>query len=573
MSRISGISNRVDDPVALNIMWNRLVGISEECWLTIWRTAFSIIIGEVQDFACDILDASGYSLAHSPRSMPAFSLTLPRAAREVLARYPASDFHVGDVFITNDPWICVGHLPDLAVLSPVLRDRRLVGFIGSIAHCSDIGGTRDSAHAREVYEEGLQIPPIRFVTAGVVSPDVVALIRQNVRNPDMVLGDIQAQISANRVGIDRLLAFMDEYDLDDLSELAEVVQGRAEAAMRAAVGAIPDGFYTHEVELSALGRPLRLPIQIRVEGDDLYVTYDGAPPQVEQGAVNSTLSYTEAHTVYALKCLLTPDIFSNAGCYRPFHVDAPDGSIMNCRYPAAVNIRTVSGWYCAPAVFGALAAVLPHRVQAFTGLPMGAGAYGFERDGRRFNDSLLQGGGLGGSAQGDGLSAVLFPTSAANTSIELYESRTPLLVECKELIPDSGGAGRHRGGLGQRLRIRKLYEDGQPVLFSLTPHGIGVDTPGLFGGRHGKRGTVRLEDASGIVAVDNRLAGEPELRTTDQRIILELAGGSGYGLADERPIEEVQADLDRGLVTTAGLADYGCSLDHDGRVTRRVRPQ
>src|SRR5579859_6740364 len=247
MTRL-GISSELDDPVALNIMWNRLVSITEECWLTIWRTAFSIIIGEVQDFACDILDASGSSLAHSPRSMPAFSLTLPRAAREVLKLYPAQDYRDGDVFITNDPWICVGHLPDLAVISPVMREGKLVGFVGSIAHCSDIGGTRDSAHAREVYEEGLQIPPLRFLSAGVVNTDVMAMIRQNVRNPDMVVGDIHAQISANRVGIDRLLAFMDEYDLGDLSALAEVVQGRAEAAMRAAIEAIPDGLYTHEVE-------------------------------------------------------------------------------------------------------------------------------------------------------------------------------------------------------------------------------------------------------------------------------------------------------------------------------------
>jgi 5-oxoprolinase (ATP-hydrolysing)/N-methylhydantoinase A len=241
---------------------------------------------------------------------------------------------------------------------------------------------------------------------------------------------------------------------------------------------------------------------------------------------------------------------------------------MNCRYPAAVNIRTVSGWYCAPAVFGALAPALPDRVQSFTGLPMGAGAYGYERDGRRFNDSLLQGGGLGGSAQQDGPNAVLFPTSAANTSIEIYESRTPLLVECKELIPDSGGPGRHRGGLGQRLRIRKLYEDGRPVLFSLTPHGIGVDTPGLFGGQPGKRGTVRLENSGGIVAVDDDLAGEPELRDTEHRIVLELAGGSGYGPPGERPVEQVQADFDRGLVSDAGLADYGCRVGELNRVIR-----
>ena len=561
--------SELDDPVALNIMWSRLVGITEECWLTIWRTAFSIIIGEVQDFACDILDAGGSSLAHSPRSMPAFSLTLPRAAREVLKLYPAQDYRDGDVFITNDPWICVGHLPDLAVISPVMREGKLVGFVGSIAHCSDIGGTRDSAHAREVYEEGLQIPPIRFLSAGVVNTDLMAMIRQNVRNPDMVLGDIHAQISANRVGIDRLLAFMDEYDLSDLSGLAEVVQGRAEAAMRAAVEAIPDGLYTNEVELSALGRPMRLPIQIRVEGSELYVDYDGAPPQVEQGAVNSTLSYTEAHSVYALKCLLTPDILSNAGCYRPFHVTAPEGSIMNCRFPAAVNIRTVSGWYCAPAIFGALASALPERVQAFTGLPMGAGAYGYERDGRRFNDSLLQGGGLGGGSNHDGHSAVLFPTSAANTSIEIYESRTPLLVECKELIADSGGPGRHRGGLGQRLRIRKLYDDGRPVLFSLTPHGIGVDMPGLFGGKAGRRGTVRLERGNTVVAVDDDVAGEPSVTSSAEYVVLELAGGSGYGLASERPLEQIQADFDRGLITKSGLTEYGCALNNDGRVSRQ----
>ena len=245
---------------------------------------------------------------------------------------------------------------------------------------------------------------------------------------------------------------------------------------------------------------------------------------------------------------------------------------MNCRYPAAVSVRTMSGWGCAPAVFGALATCLPERVLAFTGMPMGAVAYGFERDGQRFNDSMLQGGGMGASSRSDGLNAVLFPPTAANTSIELYESRTPLVVECKELIADSGGAGRHRGGLGQRLKIRKLYDDGRPVLFSLTPHGIGVDMPGLFGGKAGKRGTVRMERDNTVVAVDEAVAGQPELVDTSECIVLELAGGSGYGLASERPLAEIQFDFDRGVITRSSVAEYGCALDASNQVIRELTP-
>ncbi|MEM4846842.1 MAG: hydantoinase B/oxoprolinase family protein [Thermosphaera sp.] len=554
------------DPVSLQIMWSRLINISEECWITIWRTAFSTIIGEAQDFGCELLDANGESLAHSPRSMPIFNLTLPRAVRALLEAFPAETLSEGDVLITNDPWLAAGHLFDMTLVTPVFRHDRLVGLIGSIGHCSDIGGTQNSLAVREIYEEGLQIPPMKLYHAGSPNSDLISLIKKNVRKGEMVIGDIYAQYSANQVGARRLLRFMEEYELDDLAGLAAVIQDRTEQAMREAITAIPDGEYAHSVGFDGVDEPLALSVNVKVKGDELTVAWE-APPQVERGGINCTLNYTAAHSVYALKSMLTPDIPSNAGCFRPIGVMAPEGSILNCSYPASVNLRTMTGWYCAPALFGALAPVLPERVQAFTGLPMGAGAYGQESDGRTFNDHLFQGGGQGASAHGDGKSALLYPTSAANTSVEMFEARTPLLVECKSLLPDSGGAGRHRGGLGQRVRVRKLYSDGRPVLLSLHPQGMIVATPGLFGGLPGRLANVALDN--GQVMIEGKaLGGLVELRDRTELVTIDMAGGSGYGNPLERPLAMLQTDLDEGFVTPGGLNLYGCELSDDGKISR-----
>jgi 5-oxoprolinase (ATP-hydrolysing) len=227
----------------------------------------------------------------------------------------------------------------------------------------------------------------------------------------------------------------------------------------------------------------------------------------------------------------------------------------------------VTGWACAPAVFGALAEALPDGVQAFTGLPMGAGAYGRDADGQTFNDHLFQGGGQGASAHGDGKSALLFPTSAANTSVEMFETRTPLLVERKELIPDSGGAGHHRGGLGQRVQVRKADDEGGTALMGIHPQGMLVDIPGLFGGRPGRRTGVRLEE-NGTAAENEALGSLVELRRASQLLTIELAGGSGYGDPAERPVASVQADLDAGLVSAEGARYYGCEVDASAKARR-----
>ena len=576
MPLIDAVARIERDPVALEIMWSRLINIAEECWYTVIRTSFSLIIGEAQDFACEILDPRGRQIAHSPRAMPVFNLTLPIAVNAMLQKYPVETLRPGDVLVTNDPWLCAGHLFDIAIAAPVFRQDRVVAIVGIVGHVTDIGGTKNSLAAAEIYEEGIQIPPMKLFRGGQPNDDLLTLVRENVREADQVIGDIHALVSASRTGADRLLRFMDEYGMDDLEALAMVVQGRAERAMREAIRRIPDGVYESEIWNDGLGTPERYPVRINVTGDELSVDFTGAPPQTRRGGSNCTLGYTQAHVTYPLKCMLSPEVPGNAGCYRPLTVTAPQGSILNCDKPMAVNTRVRTGWYLAPNVFMALAEALPERVQAFTGLPSSALFYGTEPDGRSYADHLFQGGGQGGSAHRDGKSGLLWPTSAGNTSIELFETRVPILVLEKSYLADTAGPGRQRGGLGQIVRARKLFDDGCLAQVGLYPNGVLVQTAGLFAGRSGTLpgATVRNtrsgdEEGVGIGALVT-------LTSADEVAELRLAGGSGFGDPLQRPLEAVQRDLDAGYVTPqAARADYGCIVGTKGlidpRSTRKLR--
>lgn len=542
------------DPVSLEIVWSRMITVVEEMWLTVCRTAFSLVISEAQDFACELLDPMGETLAHSPRAMPVFNLTLPRAVKALLKRYPAETLQPGDVLVTNDPWLCAGHLFDVAIVTPVFRGGRLVALTGTVGHVSDIGGTKDSMRAREIYEEGFQIPPMKIYEAGQANETLIRLFRENVRNADQVLGDVESFIAANAIGAKRLTDFMEDYGLSDLRALAAVVQGRSERAMRDAIRDLPDGRFTGTITNNPLGTPLTYPVAITVEDDRIDVDFEGAPPQLSQGGFNSTMNYTTAHATYPLKCMLTPNVRGNAGCYRPFTVNAPKGSILNCRKPAAVNLRTRTGWYLAPLIFAALAEAAPDQVQAFTGLPVALNIYGDRADGILYSDMLFIGGGQGASASGDGISGLLWPTSAANTSIELFESRVPVLVLEKSYISDTGGAGEHRGGLGQRVRIRKLSDDGETTLVSVYPEGVGNPVDGLFGGRPGGEPRGIVTDVEGRLNLDCGTGQLVELSAPDQIVDVILAGGSGYGKPTDRSETALDRDLALGLITPDGAA-------------------
>ncbi len=549
------------DPVALEIMWSRLTTVADEMWLTICRTAFSLIIAESQDFACELLDPNGETLAHSPRAMPVFNLTLPRAVKALLARFPADTLRPGDMLVTNDPWLCAGHLFDIAVVTPVFRGGTVIALVGTVGHVADIGGTRDSLRAREIFDEGMQIPPMKLARAGVDNEDLFTLIHSNVRNPGQVVGDIQAFMSANRIGAQRLAAFMDEYGLADLQALAAIVQDRAEQAMRAAIRALPDGTYGSSVTLSPVDAAITLSLRLTVVEDAITLDFTGAPPQLAQGGVNSTLNYTTAHATYPLKCMLTPGVRGNAGDYRPFTVVAPEGSILNCTRPAAVAARTRTGWYLAPAVFRALADAAPGAVQAPTGLPVAVNVSGMDGAGRLYADHLFMGGGQGGSAHGDGKSGLLYPTSAANTAIEVFEARVPVLVVEKTFLTDTGGPGAGRGGLGQRVRFRKLHDDGLPTLAALFPEGAVAVLPGLSGGLPGGRAFAGVRGPDGALLRDCGAGELVSLTRTDEVAEVVFAGGAGFGDPRTRAADRVAKDLQDGLVSLAAARDaYGSGL-------------
>jgi len=290
--------------------------------------------------------------------------------------------------------------------------------------------------------------------------------------------------------------------------------------------------------------------------DEIELDFEGAPPQQPQGGLNCTYSYSAAHATYPLKCMLSPQVRGNAGCYRPFTVKAPEGSILNCTKPSSVNLRTRTGWYIAPNIFRALSEAAPRQVQAQTGLPHAVSIYGREAGGYVYADHFFMGGGQGASAQGDGKSALLYPTSAANTSIELMESRAPVLVLEKSLVTDSGGAGRRRGGLGLRTRLRKLHDDGLPTLFSVYPEGVDLAPDGLFGGRAGGSARGVVLDRAGKLVHDCGTGELVSLTGTDRIVEVCLAGGAGFGDPCERPHAQLDADVADGYVSLEGARHY-----------------
>ena len=417
--------------IDVQVLWNRLIHISDECWTTIWNAAFSSVIGEALDFGVEIMDPRGESLAHAPKSMPVFHFCLPNTVRHLLDAFPVDTLAPGDVLVTNDPWVCAGHLPDIATVSPVFHHGRLVAVMGSVGNACDIGGTKNNAAAREVYEEGIFIPPVKLYRAGEPVREVFDILAANVRMPEMVIGDVEAQVASNRVGEARIAQLLDEYGIDDLEALAIEIKGRAERAMRAALSEVPDGTYCAETQADGLEEPLTLRVAIEIRGDSARVDYTGTPPQVPYGGINCPRAYTVSHTLYALKLLLTPEVPSNAGNFVPFTVEIPDGSVLACRYPASVALRTRVGWHLHELIYKALAPVLRNRAQAGSGLAFSLATSGVDGRGRRFADHLFVAGGQGASLGIDGVSAVLFPTSAGNVSIEMFEQRQPLLIDEK----------------------------------------------------------------------------------------------------------------------------------------------
>jgi N-methylhydantoinase B/oxoprolinase/acetone carboxylase alpha subunit len=539
------------DPITLEIIWSRLLTITEEMWTTTLRTAVSTIIGVANDFSCEILDAEGRSVTHAYRSMPVFNMVMPNVVKHLLTKFPRQEMQPGDVFLTNDPWLCAGHTPDIAIVTPIFAAGRVIGFVGNIANTSDIGGALDLRKVRDSYEEGILFPLCYLYRAGEPNQLVFELFEKNVRIPEMVLADLEAQVASNAVGVERVLALLTEYGLADLTELSHEIRERSEQAMRRAIRALPDGVYRNEVYTDGLGTPLKLAATITIQGDHIHVDYTGTAPQIERGGLNCTLTYTTGHTLFPLKCLLTPTVPSNEGDFAPISLYAPAGSILNCKFPASVSLRVNTGWYLHELIFGALGQVLPDRVQAGNGLMSSLRAYGLDADGRPYNAHLFAGGGRGAGGGLDGVSANMFPSSAANVPVEVFELNAPVLMQEKEFMPDSAGAGALRGRPGQRLSLAKLPAHPLPVSVFFHPARLYTPARGLFGGQEAPPSRLIFHDE---VITDDPAAfteGTVTLEKADDVLTYEISGGAGMGEPRNRPRDLVQRDLQDGLVSPA----------------------
>lgn len=540
------------DPITLEVYWSRLISIADEAATGLLRTAFSTIVRESNDFATVLMDRNGDSIAENTGGIASFSCILPKTTKTFLEKYPAETWQPGDCVITNDPFLATGHLPDFTAVSPIFHQGRLIGFAGSIAHSPDVGGALWSADCRELYEEGIRIPPSRLFRAGRRNEELVEILTANVRIPGPVMGDLEAQVVANEVAVRRTAEFLEDTGLADLQGLSEALCARADQAMRRAIAAVPDGVYRASLEADGFDEQLtRIECCVTVSGETMHIDFAGTSPQIDRG-INCVMNYTHAYAVYPIKCALDPFTPRNEGSYQAITVAAPEGSILNPRFPAPCSARQLTGHLLAGVIYEALAQVLPDKVIAECGgaPTMRALFSGLTASGDRFSQVLFASGGMGASPHRDGLPTTAFPTNVGAGSIEAYESVAPLLVWRKQLRPDSGGAGRFRGGLGQEAVIEVRTE--APVRLSLLSDRRDHPAKGLLGG---------LPGGAAVIAIDDGTRPHPKSRTSvepGRRVTLLYAGGGGFGPPRERDRAAVLADLRDGYITAeAAKRDYG----------------
>ena len=479
------------DPILLEVLWNRLVSVVEEQARALMRTSFTSVVREAGDLSAGLFDRRGRMVAQAVTGTPGHVNAMATSAHHFLEAFPVETLEPGDALVTNHPWQTSGHLNDFTVLTPIFRDEELVAFFGNCCHALDLGGRGFGADGRQVYEEGLFVPISRLFVGGEPNEELLRIVRANVRTPFEVVGDLYAQAGSNEVGGARLLEMMEEFDLPDIESLSDEVCSRSEAAMRKAISGLPDGVYEHETYSDGFDEPIRLAVAVRVEGNELTVDYEGSSPQSERG-INVVLNYTAAYTTFGIKCAISPDVPNNDGSFRPIHVTAPEGSILNALHPAPVGGRHIIGHFLPGLVHGALAQVIPERVLAEGAANLwNTQITGQKEDGEPFTYVYFSGGGMGARPESDGLSATAFPSGIRGVPAEVIESISPVVMHKRELRPDSEGAGRHRGGFGQEMEVGVRGADGgQPWILSAMYDRTKFPAPGMLGGEDGAAGSV-----------------------------------------------------------------------------------
>lgn len=529
--------------IRLQVMWNRLISVVEEQAMTLLRTAFSTSVREAGDLSAGVFDPQGRMLAQAVTGTPGHVNTMAEAVLHFAREIGYDDMYPGDTYVTNDPWKGTGHLHDITMVSPSFKGDRLVGFFACTAHVVDVGGRGFGADAKTVYEEGIQIPIMKFAERGVVNKDLVRMLRANVREPNQVVGDFYSLAACNDVGHRRLIAMMEEIGLETLDDLGAFIFERTRSATLERIAALPRGTWASTLVTDGYDQPVTLKATLETRGDTVNVDFTGTDAPSRWG-INVPIIYTKAYACYAMKCVIAPDIPNNWASLEPFTISSPV-NILNAERPAPVSLRHVFGHMVPDLVLGALAQALPGKI-----LAEGAGALWNihmsvrpvpGQDGQRAEILMFNSGGMGARPGLDGLSSTAFPSGVMTMPIEATEHTGPIVIWRKELRPDSGGDGEFRGGLGQVIEIEPT--PGHEFEFSAMFDRIHHPAHGRDGGQDGAAGSASLDD--GTVLKPKGWQHVPAGR----RLVLELPGGGGYGDPARRPDAARANDLSKGYVT------------------------
>jgi 5-oxoprolinase (ATP-hydrolysing)/N-methylhydantoinase A len=544
----SGPASRV---VPMQIMWNRLISVVEEQALTLVRTAFSTSVREAGDLSAGVFDRSGRMIAQAVTGTPGHVNTMAAAVGHYINDIGPESIHPGDVYLTNDPWKGTGHLHDITVATPVFAgdggsgSEDLIGFFASTAHVVDIGGRGFGPDARELYEEGIRIPVMKWADRGRLNRDLIEIIRCNVREPDQVIGDIFGLVASNETGRRRLLDMLAEFGLTDLDELAGFVFDRTRNATLDALRRVPEGVYRNTMRVDGYGDPVTLSATVTVTDTGMHADFTGTSP-VSPFGINVPITYAQAYFTYGMLVSLAPELPNNFASLEPFTVSSPPGTILNAVEPDPVAVRHVIGHFVTDLCMGAIAEALPDVIPA-----EGSGAlWNFQASARSADVTdprppveilMFNSGGSGARPGRDGLTATAFPSGVRTMSAEATEQVGPIVVWRKEIRNGSAGAGRFRGGLGQVIEIAPA----EGYLFEFSAMFDRVDNParGRAGGLDGARGGVRLDDGTPFGSKGKQTVA------AGRRLILELPGGGGFGDPAERDPAAVANDIAQGYVT------------------------
>ncbi len=534
--------------IRMQVMWNRLISVVEEQAMTLLRTAFSTSVREAGDLSAGVFDREGRMLAQAVTGTPGHVNTMAEAVGHFMEAIPREEMFEGDTYVTNDPWLGTGHLHDITMVSPTFLDGRLIAFFACTAHVVDVGGRGFGADGKSVYEEGLQIPIMKFAERGEVNRDLIRILRANVREPNQVVGDFYSLAACNDVGHRRLRQMLQEAGLGDIDALGEFIFRRSREATLAQIRKLPTGRWTNELVTDGYDSPVKLVATVAIGDDQVQVDFSGSDP-VSRWGINVPQIYSKVYACYALKCAFAGDIPNNAASLSLFSVTSPP-NILNAARPAPVSLRHVIGHLVPDLVLGALAKALPGQV-----LAEGAAALWnihlslrpvAGHDGRRAEVLMFNSGGMGARPRRDGLSARAFPSGVQTMPVEATEQTGPVVVWRKELRPDSGGDGQYRGGLGQVVELAAA--DGHEFEFSAMFDRIRHPARGRDGGAPGAAGAVRLDDGTLM-----RGKGWQHV-PAGRRLILELPGGGGFGNPERRSTAARSEDARKGYVSENGAA-------------------